>query len=104
MKSASVIYPKNHPNQNVVTGQSQQIRNYFALKLISFKNGQLQISEQAVTKQQANYKITPVTVQCQLQSIVSLRNKFHYGVKLKIVIQRIFTLKQLKMTNIQKLR
>ena len=43
--------PKISKTKHVDTGKSQQIKKHFALKLIYFDSGQLQISERAITKQ-----------------------------------------------------
>ena len=64
--------PKIPRNEHVVTGESHQTKKkHFVLKLIYLKNGQLQISESNY-KSADNYKITPLTVQCRLQSMVWL--------------------------------
>ena len=65
------------------TGQSHQTNKHFVLKLRSFNNGKLITTQQAGNyKTAGNYKITSLTVQCRLQSIVWLHLKFLTG-KLK---------------------
>ena len=56
----------------MITGQSHKTNKHFVVKLISFNSGQLQIREWAITKQPCNYKITLLTMQCRLQSIMQL--------------------------------
>ena len=46
-KITRMIYPKKCPKQTC-DYWSHQTKKYFTLKLISFNNGQLQISEQAI--------------------------------------------------------
>ena len=68
-ESRGWFIPNIARSKHVVIFQSQKTNKHFVSKLVFFNSGQLQISERAVTKRWTNNKVTPLTVQCWLQSM-----------------------------------
>ena len=75
-KSWGLFTPKIARTKLVITGSSHQTNKHFVLKLISFNSWQLQISERAITKQQAITKncfngVMSITINCLITTVTT---------------------------------